>query len=170
MSEHKLLLKCPVHGMSEHVIPYPELGCDQSVMCSRCTEDWEAHHAAGKTGEFVRHAYVLRPEKNLLNRPLADEEVSEYNVKFEHGVAVMAVVGTLGDIGLLGGTWVKTKASCLEGAVANARKHMVSLKVEKVPKEEMLVAAIRNATEALAAGSNDAALDYLQAALKADGG
>jgi len=64
----------------------------------------------------------------MLNRPLADEEVAEYQVKFENGEAVQAVRGLAMNAQLLGGTWVKTKASCLEGAVANARKHMDSLK------------------------------------------
>lgn len=128
MAEHEVMLNCPVHGMSEHVIHYPEKRTPQTVYCTKCTEDWEAHHAAGKTEEFTRYCYFLDPMKNLLNRPVVDEGPAEYNVKFEHGVAVQAVVGTPGDIGLLGGTWVKTKASCLEGALANAKKHMESLK------------------------------------------
>lgn len=87
MAEHKLLLKCPVHGMSEHVIPYPELGRDQSVMCTRCTEDWEEHHAAGKKEEFIRHGYVLRPERNLLNRRLPEYAIQNNDLvrKIERG-------------------------------------------------------------------------------------
>ena len=128
MAEHKLMLKCPVHGMTEHVIHYPELGKDQSIHCVRCNEDWLEHHAAGKTEEFMRHGYVLETMKFPMNRPLADEEVVEYQVKFKGGEAVYAVKGLAMNMELLGGTWVKTKASCLEGALANARKHMESLK------------------------------------------
>ena len=130
MSEHEVMLMCPVHGMTEHVIHYADKRTPQTVYCTKCTEDWEKFHAAGNTEEFIRYCYFLDPMKNLMNRPIADEEVSEYQVKFEHGRAVMAVVGTPGDIGLLGGTWVKTKASCLEGALANAHKHMESLKTK----------------------------------------
>jgi hypothetical protein len=114
--------------MSEHVISFQELSKDQTVHCVQCDKDWMKYHLDGGTGEFVCHCYSLQPEKALMNRPLADEEVSEYHVKFEHGRAVMAVAGTPGDVGYLGGTWVRTKASCLDGALANARKHMDSLK------------------------------------------
>lgn len=130
MAEHKLMLMCPVHGLTEHVIPFPDLNEAQSVHCTKCTEDWLEHHGAGKTEEFVRHCYLLTPEKNLMNRPLADEEPCEYMVKFEEGEAVMAVKGQPCDVRLLGGTWVKTTATTLQAALERAH--------QRVMGEEML--------------------------------
>jgi len=59
---------------------------------------------------------------------MADEKnKQEYQVKFEGGEAVIATKGSPADMKLLGGTWVKTKASSLEEALDNARKHMDSI-------------------------------------------